>query len=164
MADTAQNLLSQEVCDKIDQWIAKFPADRKQSAVLPVLHIVQDAHQGWLTTELMDAVANYLEMPRVGVYEVASFYSMFETKPVGRHKICICTNISCLLCGSDGIVDHIKKKLGISWGETTPDGKFSLKQVECLAACGGAPAMQIGRKYYENLTPEKIDIILAELE
>jgi len=157
-------ILSEAVKSQIDHWLTKYPADQKQSAVIPALHILQDANKGWLTTELMDALADYLGMPKVAVYEVASFYSMYELKPVGRHKICVCTNISCLLCGSDSVVSHLKQKLGIDWGQTTADGKFTLKQVECLAACGGAPAMQIGKDYYENLTPEKIDTILAGLE
>ena len=163
-ATVSQAILSDEVKSQIDHWLTKYPADQKQSAVIPALHILQDANKGWLTTELMDALADYLGMPKVAVYEVASFYSMYELKPVGRHKICVCTNISCLLCGSDSVVSHLKQKLGIDWGQTTADGKFTLKQVECLAACGGAPAMQIGKDYYENLTPEKIDTILAGLE
>jgi NADH-quinone oxidoreductase subunit E len=112
----------------------------------------------------MDQVADYLDLPPIAVYEVATFYSMYELKPVGRHKICVCTNVSCLVCGSDGIVDHLKQRLGIGFGETTADGKFSLKEVECLGACGGAPMMQIGKQYYENLTPELVDSILDGLE
>jgi NADH-quinone oxidoreductase subunit E len=149
---------------EIDQWVAKYPAEQKQSAVMPALRIVQDANGGWLTTELMDAIAEYLQMPPISVYEVASFYSMYEHKPVGRHKICICTNISCLLCGSEEVVSHLEKKLGIKMGQTTADGKFTLKEVECLGACVGAPMFQIGREYYEHLTPEKIDSILDGLE
>jgi NADH-quinone oxidoreductase subunit E len=157
-------LISAESRAEIDRWIAKYPPDRKQSAVMAALRIVQEQHGGWLTTELMDAVAVYLEMPAIAVYEVATFYSMYELTPVGRHKICICTNVSCMLRGSDKIVAHLKQKLGIGFGETTTDGKFTLKEVECLAACGGAPMIQIGRTYYENLTPEKVDEILAKLD
>lgn len=164
MPQEHKNLLSTKVRAEIDQWIAKYPPDQKQSAVMAALRIVQDANGGWLTNELMDAVADYLEMPPIAVYEVATFYSMYELKPVGKHKICVCTNVSCLLCGSEEIVDHLRKKLGISFGEVTPDGKFSLKEVECLGACGGAPMFQIGPHYYENLSPEKIDKILTELE
>lgn len=149
---------------EIDRWLAKYPPDRKQSAVMAALRIVQEQNGGWLTTELMDAIAVYLEMPAIAVYEVATFYSMYELKPVGRHKICICTNVSCMLRGSDKIVAHLREKLGIRFGETTADGKFTLKEVECLAACGGAPMIQIGREYYENLTPERIDEILATLD
>lgn len=158
------DLLSKETRAKIDHWLTKYPADQKQSAVIPALTIVQEENNGSLTTELMDAVAHYLGMPKIAVYEVASFYSMFELKPVGKHKICVCTNVSCMLSGSHKIVDHLKKRLNIKFGEITADGKFSLKEVECLAACGGAPMMQIGREYYENLTPEKIDMILDSLD
>lgn len=149
---------------EIDTWIAKYPVDQKQSACMPALRILQDQNGGWLTTELMDAVAEYLGMPAIAVYEVATFYSMYEMKPVGRHKVCVCTNISCLLRGSEGVVEHLQKRLGIKFGEITPDGKFSMKEVECLGACAGAPMMQIGRQYHEDLTPEKIDSILDSLE
>jgi len=148
----------------IDQWLKKFPTDQKQSGVLFALRTVQAENGGWLSEVLMDAVAAYLGMPNIAVYEVATFYSMFDLKPVGKHKICVCTNIACLLRGSDEILNQIKTELGIEVGETTRDGRFTLKAVECLAACGGAPMMQIGGKVYENLTPEKINPILAELE
>lgn len=165
MSESKLHLIDSDSRAEIDTWIAKYPADQKQSAVMAALRIVQDANGGWLTNELMDAVAEYLEMPKVSVYEVATFYSMYEHKPVGKHKICVCTNVSCLLCGSEGIVDHLKQKLGVSeFGEVTEDGRFSLKEVECLGACGGAPMFQIGRKYYENLTPEKVDEILDSLD
>jgi NADH-quinone oxidoreductase subunit E len=149
---------------EIDRELSKYPSDQKQSAVMAALRIVQDEHDGWLTTELMDAVAEYLEMPPIAVYEVASFYSMYEHKPMGRHKLCVCTNVSCMLCGSDKIVEHLKNKLGIGFGEVTADGRFGLKEVECLAACGGAPMMQVGRTYYENLTVDRIDEILESLD
>jgi NADH-quinone oxidoreductase subunit E len=132
--------------------------------VMAALRIVQDQNGGYLTSDLIDAVAEYLDMPSIAVYEVASFYSMYELEPVGRHKICLCTNVSCMLCGSDDILAYLQKKLGIGFGETTQDGRFTLKEVECLGACGGAPMMQIHNKYYENLTPERIDEILAVLE
>ncbi|GMR19554.1 MAG: NADH-quinone oxidoreductase subunit NuoE [Gammaproteobacteria bacterium] len=149
---------------EIDTWIAKYPDDSKRSAVMAALRIVQDQNGGWLTTELMDAVAEYLEMPPIAVYEVGTFYSMYEHKPVGKYKICVCTNISCMLSGSDEVVGHLKNKLGIGFGDVTADGKFSLKEVECLGACVGAPMLQIGEQYYEHLTPEKIDRILDGLE
>jgi len=149
---------------EIDKWIAKYPVEQKQSAVMPALRIVQEANGGWLTRDLMDAIAVYLEMPAIAVYEVASFYSMYEHKPVGRHKICVCTNISCLLCGSEKIVSILESKLGIKMGQTTGDGKFTLKEVECLGACVGAPMMQVGTDYHENLTAEKIDSILDTLD
>ena len=112
----------------------------------------------------MDQVADYLDMPPIAVYEVATFYSMYEHKPVGRHKICVCTNVSCMINGSDDIFEHLSNKLGIGFGEVTADGRFTLKEVECLGACGGAPMMQIGHTYYENLTPELVDQILDGLE
>lgn len=157
------DLLSQEIRNEIDQWLKKYPDDQKQSAVMTALRLVQDKH-GWLSNELMDAVADYLEMPKIAVYEVATFYSMYDLKPVGKHKICVCTNISCMLRGSEKITDHLKEKLNIKLGETTEDGKFTLKEVECLGACVGAPMMQIGNQYYEHLTPEKVDEILETLE
>lgn len=157
-------MLSSETLAEIDKWIAKYPPERKQSAIIPALHIVQDANGGWLSDELIAELAAYLEMPAIAAYEVATFYSMFELKPVGRNKICVCTNVSCMLCGSDDIVEHLQNKLGIEFGETTADGKFSLKEVECLGACGNAPMFQIGKQYYENLTPEKVDEILDSLE
>jgi NADH-quinone oxidoreductase subunit E len=157
-------LFTPEIRAEIDRWVAKYPEGWQQSAVMAALMLVQEANGGSLTRELMDQVADYLDMPPIAVYEVATFYSMYELKPVGRHKICVCTNVSCLVCGSDGIVDHLQQRLGIGFGETTPDGRFSLKEVECLGACGGAPMMQIGRQYYENLTPELVDSILDGLE
>ncbi len=150
--------------EEIDKWIAKYPADQKQSAVMAALRIVQDQNGGWLNTQLMDAIAAYLEMPPIAVYEVATFYSMYELEPIGRHKISICTNISCMLCGSEEVVAHFEKRLGIKLGETTADGKITLREVECLGACVGAPMMQIGNEYIENLTPETIDQLLAGLE
>jgi NADH-quinone oxidoreductase subunit E len=158
------NLLSAETLAEIDMWINKYPTEQKQSACMAALRIAQDANGGHLTEPHMDAVADYLEMPRISVYEVATFYSMYELKPVGKHKICVCTNISCMLCGSDEIVAHINKRLGIGFGETTEDGRITLKEVECLGACVGAPMLQIGETYYENLTPESIDTILDGLD
>lgn len=158
-----QKLLTPESYAEIDRWLAKYPPERKQSAVMGALTIAQDQNGGWLTPELMNEIAEYLEMPAVAVQEVATFYSMYEHKPVGRHKICVCTNVSCMLCGSEQIVEHLQKKLGIGFGQVTPDGKFSLKEVECLGACVDAPMMLIGKTYYEKLTPEKVDTILKQL-
>ena len=156
--------LSAPVRAEIDHWVAKFPPDRKRSAVLSALHAVQHENHGFLTTDLMDAVAAYLELPNILVYEVASFYSMFETRPVGRHHISVCTNISCMLRGSEEMVEHVEKKLGIKTGESTPDGRIYLKrEEECLAACCGAPMMMVDHVYHENLTPQIIDKILDEL-
>jgi len=165
MSARKSDLLSAHARAEIDHWLARYPADRKQSAVLAALREVQHENGGYLTTELMDAVADYLDMPPIAVYEVATFYSMFELKPVGRHSIAVCTNISCMLRGSDTVLAYIEKKLGIKLGESTPDGKFYLKrEEECLAACCGAPMMQVDHVYYENLTPEKVDQILGSVE
>jgi NADH-quinone oxidoreductase subunit E len=165
MSARKSDLLSAHARAEIDHWLTRYPADRKQSAVLAALREVQHENGGYLTTELMDAVADYLDMPPIAVYEVASFYSMFELKPVGRHNIAVCTNISCMLRGGDAVLAHIERKLGIKLGESTPDGKFYLKkEEECLAACCGAPMMQVNHVYYENLTPEKVDQVLDSLE
>lgn len=164
MNDKTQSILSATARAEIDRWMTRYPADQKRSAVMEALRIVQTENGGWLTTELMDAVADYLDMPHIAVYEVVSFYTMYNTAPVGRHVIDVCTNISCMLCDAEKIVTHLKKRLEIGFNETTPDGRFTLREVECLAACVSAPAMQIGKKYYEHLTPEKVDAILEELE
>jgi NADH-quinone oxidoreductase subunit E len=156
--------LSAHVREEIDRWAEKFPPDRKRSAVISALHAVQHENKGFLTTDLMDAVAAYLGLAPIHVYEVASFYSMFETKPVGRHHVSVCTNISCMLRGSQEVVEHVEKKLGIKTGESTPDGRIYLKrEEECLAACTGAPMMMVDHVFHENLTPESIDKILDEL-
>jgi NADH-quinone oxidoreductase subunit E len=156
-----QAVLPDDVLAKIDKHIAKFPTEQKRSAVIGALTVVQHYNKGHLTVPLMDEVADYLDIPQIAVYEVASFYSMFETRPVGLNSISVCTNVSCLLRGADGILRHIENRLGIKVGESSEDGKFYLKQEEeCLAACCGAPMMQINHKYYENLTPEKVDEIL----
>lgn len=162
---TEQAVLSDQVQAEVDRWIAKFPQGRQRSAVIAALHAVQHENGGFVTPELMDAVANYLDLPAVQVYEVATFYSMIETRPVGRHSISVCTNISCMLRGSHEIVSHIERKLGIETGESTPDGKIYLKrEEECLAACCGAPMMMVGHTYHEDLTPAKVDAILDALE
>ena len=157
--------LSEHVREEIDHWVAKFPQDRKRSAIIGSLHAAQHENHGFLTTELMDAVAEYLGLPNIQIYEVASFYSMFETKPVGRHHVSVCTNISCMLRGSQEIVDHVEKKLGIKTGESTADGRIYLKrEEECLAACTGAPMLMVDHVYFENLTPAAVDKILDELK
>jgi len=158
------HLLNEQSIAEIDTWIAKYPEDQKQSAVMAALRIAQQQNGGWLTEELMNAVAEYLDMPGIAVYEVATFYSMYEHQPVGRHKICVCNSISCLLNGSEKTIDYLQEKLGVKLNEVTEDGKFSIKEVECLGACVGAPAIMIGNQYYENLTPEKIDQIMEGLD
>jgi len=158
-----ETLFTDVLRQQIDMWVAKYPTGQAQSAVIPALHILQDAHDGWLSKPVMDALAIYLDMPSISVYEVATFYSMYELAPVGKNKISVCTNISCQLCGSEDIVTHLKQRLGVSFGETTDDGLVTLKEVECLGACCGAPMLQLNRDYHENLTVEKIDTLLDGL-
>jgi NADH-quinone oxidoreductase subunit E len=157
--------LSQHLRDEIDHWVAKFPPDRKRSAVISALRAAQHENNGYLTAPIMDAVGAYLGLPPIQVYEVATFYSMFETHPVGRHHLSVCTNISCMLRGSADIVTYVEKKLGIKTGESTPDGRIFLKrEEECLAACTGAPMLMVDHVFHENLTPAKVDQILDELK
>jgi len=165
MADTQNQLLSKHARQVIDEAIKRYPEGKQRSAVFEALRAAQHENHGYLSVELMDAVADYLKLEPIKVYEVATFYSMFETKPVGRHSISVCTNISCMLRGADEILAHVEKKLGIKLGESTPDGRCYLKrEEECLAACAGGPMMMVDHKYYENLTPEKIDRILEALK
>jgi len=165
--DAAQNhsILSGHTREEMDRWRAKFPQGRQRSAVIAALHAAQHQNNGSLTRELMEAVGDYLGLTAIQVFEVAAFYSMFETEPCGRHSISVCTNISCMLRGGEQILSHIEKRLGIKVGESTPDGRFHLKkEEECLAACTGAPMMMVDHKYYENLTPVVIDEILDAVE
>ena len=152
-------MLSDAALAEIERELAKYPADRRQSALMAALRIAQDEHN-WLSPELIEFIAGVIGVSPVRAFEVASFYSMYDLAPVGEHKISVCTNISCLLRGSDEIVAHLRSKLGVDFGETTTDGKFTLKEAECLAACAGAPMMQIDREYHENLTPRRVDEIL----
>jgi NADH-quinone oxidoreductase subunit E len=157
--------LSAHVREEIDRWVAKFPDGQQRSAVIGALHAVQHENSGHLTQELMEAVARYLDLPPIQVFEVASFYSMFETRPVGRHSISVCTNISCMLCGGEQILAHMERRLGIVVGESTPDGRIFLKkEEECLAACTGAPMIMVDHKFHENVTPARVDEILDSLE
>ncbi len=157
--------LSAHLREEIDRWVAKFPADRKRSAVISALHAAQHENHGHLTAPLMDAIAAYLGLPPIQVYEVAAFYSMFETHPVGRHHVSVCTNISCMLRGGEEVLGHIERKLGIKVGESTADGRIFLKrEEECLAACTGAPMMMVDHVYHEDLTPERIDAVLDALK
>ncbi len=160
------SLISSEAYEKIDKWIARYPADKRQSALIPALSIVQEmCGNGSLSTELMDEMAAYIGIPEIAVYEVASFYSMYELEPVGRNMVAVCTNISCMLCGGEEIVQHIEDKYGVKIGGTTADGKFTLKQEEeCLAACAGAPMMTVNGHYHEKLTLEKVDSIIEGLK
>jgi|TARA_Y100001970_G_C13712294_1_gene592512 NADH-quinone oxidoreductase subunit E len=157
--------LTSDIKNKISSFKDKFPEGRQRSAIIEALHLVQHKNEGYLTPELLGEVAEVLDVPAMYVYEVATFYSMFSTKPVGRNNVAICTNISCMLRGADEVVDHVEKKLEIKIGESTSDGRIYLKkEEECLAACCGAPMMMVNHEYHENLTPEKIDEILDKLK
>jgi len=159
------SILSGHTREEIDSWRVKFPEGRQRSALIAALHAAQHQNNGSLTRELMEAVGEYLDLPAIQVFEVAAFYSMFETEPCGRHSISVCTNISCMLRGGEQVLSHIEKRLGIKVGESTPDGKFYLKrEEECLAACTGAPMMMVDHKYFENLTPAVIDKILDAVD
>ena len=153
---------SEETLQLIDKIIKRYPEGRQKSALLPVLHLAQAESNGWLSSEVMDYVASLLNILPIEVYEVATFYSMYNLKPVGKCLIEVCRTSSCWLCGAEDIIDHIEKKLNIKVGETSADGMFSLKAVECLGSCGTAPMMQIGEKYHENLTCEKTEEILND--
>ncbi len=157
-------MLSPQAIEKIDYELTKYPADQRQAAVMSALRIVQTEH-GWLSKESITEVAQYLRMPEIAAMEVASFYNMYDLSPVGKYKITICTNISCMLRDSDVIVNHLKTKLGVGFNEVTPDGKFCLKEGECMGCCGGAPLMNINNtKMHEFLTVEKVDAIIEELK
>ena len=153
---------SEEKLKKIEELIAHYPEGKQKSALLPVLHLAQEEFGGWLSVETMDYVATLLTIEPIEVYEVATFYSMYNLKPVGRYVFEVCQTGPCMLNGSDQIIDYIKKKLGIDVGENTPDGLFGLKTVECLGACGYAPMMQLGKHYREYLTNEKVNEIIEE--
>jgi NADH-quinone oxidoreductase subunit E len=157
-------MLSAEAIKKIDYELTKYPADQRQAAVMSALRIVQ-TERGWLSKESISEVAEYLKMPEIAAMEVATFYNMYDLEPVGKYKITICTNISCMLRDSDAIVDHLQNKLGVGFNEVTPDGKFCLKEGECMGACGGAPLFIVNNHtMHEFLTPEKVDQILETLE
>jgi NADH-quinone oxidoreductase subunit E len=153
---------SEEKLRKVNELIASYPEGRQKSALLPVLHLAQDQFGGWLSVETMDYVASLLKIEPIEVYEVATFYSMYNLKPVGKFVFEVCQTGPCMLKGSDQIVDYIKMRLGINVGETTSDGMFTLKTVECLGACGYAPMMQLGKNFREHLTKERVDAIIDE--
>ena len=155
-------LLSSAALAKIDREIAKYPPEHRQSAVIAALAVAQDEH-GWISKELMQEVADYLGMPAIAVYEVATFYTMYNTAPVGRYKITVCTNLPCALSGANRAVNHLKQRLGIDVNETTADGHFTLKEGECMGACGDAPVMLVNNIHMKSyMTPEEIDKLLAE--
>ena len=153
---------SEEKLIKVAEIIARYPEGKQKSAVIPLLHLAQEENNGWLSVDAMDYVAELLQLKPIEVYEVATFYSMYNLKPVGRYLFEVCQTGPCMLNGSDQIIDYIKEKLGIGVGQTTTDGMFTLKLVECLGACGYAPMMQLGKHYREHLTKEKIDQIINE--
>ncbi|HEY4291267.1 MAG TPA: NAD(P)H-dependent oxidoreductase subunit E [Puia sp.] len=153
---------SDEKLKKVDEIIARYPEGKQKSAILMILHLAQEEFGGWLSPETMDYVATILKIEPIEVYEVATFYSMYNMKPVGRYMFEVCQTGPCMLRGSDDIIEYIKKKLGINVGETTADGLFTLKTTECLGACGYAPMMQLGKFFREHLTPEKVDQIIEE--
>ncbi|MFW2439520.1 MAG: NADH-quinone oxidoreductase subunit NuoE [Arenicellales bacterium] len=155
--------LSADAILQIEKELEKYPADRRQSAVMAALRIAQEQFR-WVSKEIIQEIADLLGIPAIHVYEVATFYSMYEHKDAGVHKICVCSNISCQLLGSKEILDYLKVKTGIGPGETTRDGRISIKEVECLGACGGAPMMQVDKEYHENLTTDSIDSILEGLD
>lgn len=156
--------LSAETKQHIDHWLTKYPDNQRRSAVVAALLAAQKQNQGHLSDAMMNAVADYLSIPRIEAYEVASFYDMYNLKPIGKHKIAVCTNISCMLRGADDILDYLKKRLQIDINETSADGKFTLREVECMAACCGAPMCQVDdQNYHENLSPEKMGKILDAL-
>lgn len=156
-------MLSKESIEKIDYELTKYPVDQRKAAVMSALRIVQ-TERGWLSKESITEVAEYLRIPEIAAMEVATFYNMYDLQPVGKYKITVCTNISCMLRDADGIVDHLQAKLGIGFNEITTDGKFCLKEGECMGCCGGAPLLHINNtQMHEFLTPEKVDAILKEL-
>jgi NADH-quinone oxidoreductase subunit E len=161
MAKQLSAFLSSEGLKEAEKWCAKYPEEQRQSAVMQTLMIVQE-ELGYLTQDRMDAVANFLKMPSIAVYEVATFYSMYEHKPCAKYRLEVCTNISCKLNGAQDVVEHLKETLAINVGETTVDKQFTLREVECLGACVNAPMMQVGQKYHEKLTPALLDEIIAD--
>ncbi len=158
------NMVSAEVIAKLEKVVAKFPADKKRSAILEGLHILQDNNGGYLTDELQIALADYLGVSKVDVFEVATFYIMYERSPVGRHKLHLCTNVSCMLNGAYDLLKHIENRLGIKVGETTKDGRITLKEVECQGACAGSPMLEVDKVFHENLTIATVDKIIDGLE
>jgi NADH-quinone oxidoreductase subunit E len=154
---------SPDKLNKVKEIIARYPEGKQKSALIPVLHVAQDEFGGWLDAPVMDYVAELLSIKPIEVYEVATFYTMFNTKPVGKYLLEVCRTGPCMLNGSDDIIEYIKDKLGIAEGQTTPDGLFTLKPAECLGACGYAPMMQLGKNFKEHLTKEKVDQLIEEL-
>jgi NADH-quinone oxidoreductase subunit E len=164
MTTTKQQSFNQETLDLIQRMMARYPEGKHKSALIPVLHIAQAEFGGWLSSDTMDYVASILKIQPIEVYEVASFYSMFNLKPVGKCLIEVCRTSSCWLSGAEDIIEHLENKLNIKVGETSKDGMFTLKAVECLGSCGTAPMMQVGADYHENLTIHKVDSLLEKFK
>ncbi|MDN5864388.1 MAG: NADH-quinone oxidoreductase subunit NuoE [Gammaproteobacteria bacterium] len=161
----AAEFLGAKLCTEIDLWVKRFPEGQTRAASIAALREAQHENQGYLELKHIDAVAAYLGLPEIQLYETASFYSMLETRKVGRHSVSVCTNVSCMLCGGEDILAHLESKLGVSAGESTTDGRiYLMKEEECLAACAGAPMMMVDHVYYTDLTPERVDEIIDELD
>ncbi|WP_444997116.1 NADH-quinone oxidoreductase subunit NuoE family protein [Aliikangiella sp. IMCC44359] len=158
-----KNIVPPEAIEEVDIWIKKYPPERKRPPIMAALKVVQEHNGNYLTEEMMQAVAEYLDVPHVAVYEVATFYSMFHLDKVGKYVISVCNNISCSLRGADKVIQHLQNRLNIKVGETTDDELYTIKTVECMAACGGAPMLEVNKTYHENLTEEKIDQILSDI-
>lgn len=158
-----KEMLPEEAIQEIEVWLKKYPADKRRSAVMAGLMIAQNNNGGYLSQELMDAVADYLGIPHVAAYEVATFYTMYNLEPVGEHVINVCNNISCMLRGCDDLIAHLEKRLGIKTGQTTSDNKITLRTVECAGACAGAPMCEIDEVYHEHLTEEKLDSLVDKI-
>ncbi len=157
------SVLSSEVIAQIDQWIQKYPPEQRRSAVLPGLLMAQEANGGWLSADVITAVADYLNIPPIAAFEVASFYSMYELAPIGKHKISVCTNIACQLAGCQTIIEHLEQRCATQLGATSADGQYTLRSVECMGACIHAPMLEVNKQYHENLTLEKVDALLSQL-
>ena len=155
--------LPSHVCSKIDEWIVRYPPEQKRSGVFEALRLMQEENGGFLTIPILDAVADYLDMPKIGVYEVATFFTMFRLNPHGRHVIELCTNVSCMLNGAEELLEYLKTVLEVDINEISKDGLFTIKEVECLGACVNAPVCQIGTEYHEGLTRAKLDQLIATL-
>ena len=159
-----QKIFSPAINAKLEEWEKRYPKDQKRSVIIPGLHVLQDHSGGYLTTELMEALAQYLEVPEASVFEVATFYGMYDLDKVGRHKLNVCTNVSCMLNGAKQLMTHIEKRLDIKAGQTTADGRITLRAVECQGACCGAPMLEVDKVFHENLTIDKVDQIIDSLE
>lgn len=163
MTDIITIDLPKEITEQIDRLVAKVPADYKKAAVVGALHIVQKYNNGWLSKNLLEKLANYLDIPKIKIYEIASFYNIFQLKPIGKYKIAVCTNLSCMLCGCKNIAEYLKNKLNINFEETTKDYKFTLQSLDCVAACDNAPVIMVNDQSFNNVTIDIVDDILSGL-